>query len=61
MNIDMSSVRTKSTSNSNGSSGNSLDARIATLKKKLVDLFNKIKEIGQNPTEESTKRAEMLQ
>ena len=39
MNIDLSSVRSNGTTKHAASSGSSLDARIAALKKKMVDLF----------------------
>ncbi|MCB2427970.1 FlxA-like family protein [Methylophaga pinxianii] len=60
--VDMrsSSVSTTSTANSK-STGQSLDARIAALKQKLVDLFDQLKQIGQERTPESVEKAEMIQ
>lgn len=61
MNVDLSSVRSSGTTKQQAPNGTSLDSRIAALKKKMVDLFNKLKELGQEPSEDSVKQAEAIQ
>ena len=61
MNIDLSSVRSNGTTKHAASTGSSLDARIAALKKKMVDLFNELKALLKNPGEDSEKQAEAIQ
>lgn len=61
MNVDLSSVRSSGSTKQQAPNGTSLDARIAALKKKMVDLFNKLKELGQEPSEDSAKQAEAIQ
>jgi len=61
MNIDLSSVRSNGTTKNAASTGSSLDARIAALKKKMVDLFNELKALLKNPGKDSEKQAEAIQ
>lgn len=60
--VDMRSATTSSASTANSkSSGQSLDARIAALKQKLVDLFDELKRTAQEATPESVEKAKLLQ
>lgn len=60
MNIDLSSVRSNESTKHAASAGSSLDARIAALKKKILDLYNELKTLLKNPSENSEKRAEAI-
>jgi hypothetical protein len=60
--VDMRSVTVSGASAGNPkSSGQSLDARIAALKQKLVDLFDDLKRVSQERTPESVEKAKMIQ
>jgi hypothetical protein len=60
--VDMRSVTASSASiGGSKSSGQSLDARIAALKQKLVDLFDDLKRTVQEATPESAEKAKMIQ
>lgn len=60
--VDMRSVTASSASTGGSkSSGQSLDARIAALKQKLVDLFDDLKRTVQEATPESAEKAKMIQ
>lgn len=60
--VDMRSFTASSASTGGSkSSGQSLDARIAALEKKLVELFDELKRTGQEATPESVEKAKMIQ
>lgn len=60
--VDMRPFTASSASNgASKSSGQSLDARIAALKQKLVDLFDDLKQVSQERTPESAEKAKMIQ
>lgn len=60
--VDMRSATASSASTGGSkSSGQSLDARIAALKQKLVDLLDDLKRTVQEATPESAEKAKMIQ
>lgn len=60
--VDMRSFTASSSSAAGSkSSGQSLDARIAALEKKLVDLFDELKRTVQEATPESAEKAKLIQ
>ena len=60
--VDMRSFTASSASTgASKSSGQSLDARIAALKQKLVDLFDDLKRTAQEATPESAEKAKLIQ